>query len=156
MFALKITGYPELADEIADFQPTHIVSAINGMKPLEGEFKHLYVEVSDVAEAMDDYIVPNETHLNQVLDFTRDLTDADRLLVHCFAGISRSTALAIGILIQHGMTPEAAVAYVENIRPCLYPNTRFIQLIDARFRLHGTLVKIIHDFRTGKDAVLIW
>lgn len=38
---------------------------------------------------------PNEGHIRKLLDFIRDLAPTDKLLVHCFAGYSRSPAAVI-------------------------------------------------------------
>ena len=58
------------------------------------------------------YVHPLREHVIEVLEFTKDLTDDDKVLVHCFAGISRSITFAIGIYIQHGMTYEDAYSQV--------------------------------------------
>jgi predicted protein tyrosine phosphatase len=75
-----------------------------------------------------------------VLAFTRTLTDNDRLLVHCRAGVSRSTAMIIAIFLQHGMDPDQAFSHVRRLRPEMIPNRRILELADARFRLSGRLV----------------
>jgi predicted protein tyrosine phosphatase len=38
---------------------------------------------------------PNETHIQKLLEFIRSLSPDERLLVHCFAGYSRSPAAVI-------------------------------------------------------------
>lgn len=149
MFAIQVCGYAELADVIASFAPTHIISAINSIGPLDDVEHHLHVNVSDVPMPMDGHIHPTMAHLNQVLTFTAGLTDQDRLLVHCFAGQSRSTAYAIGVLIQHGLNSAEAFDKISILRSILLPNTLIIKLIDDRFGLHGELIEIIDHYRQG-------
>lgn len=38
---------------------------------------------------------PNEGHIRKLLEFIRDLAPTDKLLVHCFAGYSRSPAAVL-------------------------------------------------------------
>jgi predicted protein tyrosine phosphatase len=152
MFKLQICGFPELNEVIDSFQPTHIISAINWVEPLPG--RHLHVDVSDVSRPMDGHVHPKSEHLKQVLAFTIGLTDADRLLVHCYAGQSRSTAFAIAVLIQHGLSYEAAFDQVAAIRSILLPNRLIIQLTDDHFALNGNLTRLIADYEAAHQARL--
>lgn len=148
MFELKICGYEELQEVIALWQPTHVLSVLNGMKRLpDPDIKHLFIEVSDVPMPIEGHIHPIREHLEQMFAFTAELTDADRLLVHCYAGMSRSTATAIGVCIQHGMPYDLAFQHVALIRPILVPNQMFIQLIDEYFDLQGDLIRMVVDYR---------
>jgi predicted protein tyrosine phosphatase len=100
----------------------------------------LVLHVHDIAEELDGHVAPCRQHLLDVLDFTADLAPGANLLVHCIAGVSRSTAAAIGILIACGMSWPAAWEQVAAVRPCMLPNARIIRLIDEHHRLGGQLV----------------
>jgi predicted protein tyrosine phosphatase len=78
--------------------------------------------------------------IQEILEFTAPLESADKLLVHCHAGLSRSTAVACGILCQHGLTPTEAVKYVLSIRSQAFPNQHVIKLFDDVLELEGQLV----------------
>lgn len=78
--------------------------------------------------------------IEEILAFTQSLELKDKLLVHCHAGISRSTAVAIGILCQHGLNPSEATQQVLTIRPQAFPNQYILQLFDDIFALNGKLV----------------
>lgn len=148
MFQLKICGLDEVEDAIVSFAPTHMISAIQHM-PLRHDRRHLHVAIADVPRPAEGHVHPTQKHLQQVLDFTADLTDDDRLLTHCYAGQSRSTAYAIAVLIQHGMDPRAAFDHVSAMRAILLPNTLIVQQIDAHFGLHGGLIDLIHAYHLG-------
>lgn len=77
--------------------------------------------------------------IQAILNFTQHLTKHDKLLVHCSAGISRSTAVATGILCQHGLTPVKALERVYFIRKNADPNEHIIALMDEALGLKGTL-----------------
>ena len=144
MFALHICGYAELRPAIESFKPTHIISAIEQIDRLPG--KHLHVKVSDVSSTQPGYITPTSNHLTKVLEFTQDLTDEDRLLVHCFAGQSRSTAFAIAALIQHGMTYREAFDEVSALRSILLPNKLIVRQTDVHFGLNGEFERLVQDY----------
>lgn len=94
--------------------------------------------------------MPGYEHLAQALAFTSDLRAHDRLLVHCRHGIGRSTAMAIGVCVQHGMDAEQAYRHVERIRDCLLPNATIIALIDDRFGLANRLIDLVSRKREAK------
>ena len=142
MFELKVACLYEANLLVAESWPTRIVSLTGDVDVQHNTpIPHLHVQVNDVGHAAHWALRPTPEHLQTVLQFTEDLTDEDRLLVHCFAGQSRSTAIAIGILLQHGMDHQQAFEHVASIRDILLPNTLFIQHIDDYFGLHNKLVE---------------
>src|SRR3954453_17344910 len=55
---------------------------------------HLKVQMDDITEQMDGFVTPCNTHIEQVLNFVRGWDRSAPLVVHCYAGISRSIASA--------------------------------------------------------------
>ncbi len=55
---------------------------------------HLKVQMDDINEAIEGFVAPSEMHIEQVLNFVRSWDRNAPLVVHCYAGISRSTASA--------------------------------------------------------------
>ncbi|MDM8559620.1 hypothetical protein [Candidatus Parabeggiatoa sp. HSG14] len=85
-------------------------------------------------------ILANPQHIQDILEFTALLQSTDKLLVHCHAGVSRSTAVACGVLCQHGLTPIEAVKHVVSIRPQAFPNRLILRLFDEILGLKGDLI----------------
>ncbi len=56
--------------------------------------RHLHLMVSDIVDAIDGEIIPSERHVRDFLDFARAWDQREPMLIHCYAGISRSTAAA--------------------------------------------------------------
>ncbi len=77
--------------------------------------------------------------IEAILQFTAKLTVAHKLLVHCGAGISRSTAVACGILCQHGLSSKEAIETVYLLRKGASPNEHIIALMDEALDLKGSL-----------------
>lgn len=139
MFQLKVVGLDEATQLIREGWPTRIISLTSDER-LDYGPHHLHIQVADVPIPISHAPYPCEELLCCALDFTRDLTDEDRLLVHCFAGQSRSAAIGIAILIQHGMHCDEAFDKVLEIRDIMLPNMLFIKHTDAHFDLKGKLV----------------
>src|SRR5882724_3076518 len=53
---------------------------------------HLVLAVDDIAAPLDGYIVPAQEHVERLIEFASRWDRAAPMVVHCFAGISRSTA----------------------------------------------------------------
>jgi predicted protein tyrosine phosphatase len=67
----------------------------------------------------------------------------DRLLIHCKAGISRSTALALAVLTQQYDDPEAALQMVLALQPNAVPNRHVIVLADELLQCNGKLLETV-------------
>lgn len=64
-------------------------------------------------------------HTNQFIETCR--LDGGKVLVHCNAGVSRSTSVVIGYLIIHQkISFLQAFGLIKNKRPCVQPNVGFI------------------------------
>ena len=82
--------------------------------------------------------------------------NGNRVLVHCAAGVSRSSTLVTNYLMQHrGLTLAAALALLRRKRPCVQPNFGFMRQLQARERhlLQGQLsapsrteISVSHSF----------
>ena len=88
--------------------------------------------------------------IQRILAFTAGLSSDDRLLVHCYAGISRSTAVALGILCQHRLSPRQALAMVRQLRPIASPNSHILTLFDAVLALDEAL-SLLGNCRDAAD-----
>ena len=85
---------------------------------------------------------PQLRDVKRILDFTRELPAKARILVHCRAGVSRSTATAYAILCQHtapGMEMENLL-HVETLRYLVMPNRLIIELADKVLKRKGGML----------------
>lgn len=144
---LRISGLSEANEMKKQGIPDKIVSLVDppAARNLEPDENHLVIPVHDIDQKMDGWIYPTKEHIREVLRFTQNIKEDDKVLVHCHAGVSRSTAMAIGILIQHGMTPKEAVEHVFDIRDCAWPNGLIIEILDDELNLAGALNKEVGD-----------
>jgi predicted protein tyrosine phosphatase len=92
-------------------------------------------------------MLPERGHIEALLEFGKGLAAAvddplNHLLVHCHAGISRSTA-SMTILLAEAR-PEAdedvLFAHIREIRPQAWPNSRMIAMADELLDRGGRLV----------------
>jgi predicted protein tyrosine phosphatase len=152
-FRVTVCGLNELvALEAAGV--THVLSILDPgwpePEPLRGFAVHrrLKLHFHDVIEAQPGWTAPQRWDVDLLLAFGRDVAAArderpgSHLLVHCHAGVSRSTAAAILILAQQRPDRRAdeAVAEIARLRPRAWPNLRIIELGDAALGRRGEIV----------------
>ena len=102
--------------------------------PFRLEFEHakqLVLCFDDISVPLDDFIEPQEKHMLQALSFA-DRIGEGSILVHCHAGISRSSAIALAIIakrIGKGKEQES-IKILEQINPHARPNKSIVWLTD--------------------------
>jgi len=116
---------------------------------------------------MDDLIAPDQEHspkleqVRTILEWGRSLPDDARLLVHCYAGISRSTAAALALRVQQvGLDGLAECAdWLIEARPMACPNPVISayadQLLGANGALHGA-AEAVANARLIRNHGLGW
>lgn len=129
---------------------THVLSIMDPGWATPAAFErypdHRRVELRfhDAIEADDGVILPTRADVEAVLAFGAGHAD-DRdahILVHCHAGVSRSTAAMTTLIVQaHPETTEDAVfERVLAIRPQAWPNLRMVGFADELLKRDGRLV----------------
>jgi predicted protein tyrosine phosphatase len=84
---------------------------------------------------------PVEDDLRQILGFAANLKPEASVLIHCWAGISRSTAVAFAILCQStGPGHETdCLESVLAVRPQAFPNALIVALADRILERQGAM-----------------
>ncbi|MER9326330.1 tyrosine phosphatase family protein [Mesorhizobium sp. M0488] len=115
---------------------------------------HLHLVMHDIAAAQDGMTMPGEEHVRNLLDFAHRWDRARPMLVHCYAGISRSTASAY--IIAAALAPkrdEAELARtLRTLSPSATPNPRLIAVADTLLGRDGRMIAAIEAIGRGADA----
>lgn len=84
---------------------------------------------------------PTREHVSHFLNWARSLPSDAVLLVHCEAGVSRSTAAALAILVQHHGADklEDCVKLLLDVRPEACPNPIITKFADEQLGCNGLL-----------------
>ncbi len=103
---------------------------------------HHRVGVHDFAEPGDGLTIPEEEHVRELIGFLRGWDPATPILIHCWAGISRSTATALITLALHNPGREVEAAKAIRLQsPIASPNRRIVAIADRLMGLDGRLVE---------------
>ena len=90
----------------------------------------LVLEFHDIDMTMLGYIEPELEHVQQALTFAREINGP--LLVHCRAGVSRSTAIALAMVADRlgAGNERQACEWLQQIYPQAQPNRLVVFLAD--------------------------
>ena len=106
----------------------------------------LILRFDDITFPIDDYEEPREIHIYKSLQFA-DENKNGSLLIHCHAGISRSSAIALAIISNKlGKCKEKeAVKILQEINPYCRPNKLLVQMTDKILEREEELLKAVQD-----------
>jgi predicted protein tyrosine phosphatase len=106
---------------------------------------HLRLVMHDIAEPQPNATPPNADHIARVIGFAQRWNGEGDMVVHCWAGISRSTAAAfISLCAINPRTPEALIARrLRAASPTAHPNRLMIRLADDALGRDGRMVAAI-------------
>jgi len=144
---------------VADANVSHLVTLINGdtliaTPPGIGPDRHLRLAMNDICEPQPGLVLPCENHVAELVRFARDWDRQAPLLIHCWAGISRSTAAAFISLCA--LNPEGAelelARALRRASPTAYPNRLLVALADEVLTRNGRMIAAVEDIGRGQIA----
>jgi len=106
---------------------------------------HLRVAMDDIIEPMEGFVMPSEAHVAQVLSFVRSWDRGAPLVIHCWAGVSRSTASAFATacaLNPHRDEMEIA-RRIRAASPIASPNRLIVSLADKALGREGRMLRAL-------------
>ena len=118
------------------------------------ETRHLYVAMSDIVLAMDGEILPDDSHVAEVVAFVRQWDRSAPLVIHCYAGVSRSTAAAfIAACVIDETRSELGIAREIRARsPTATPNALMVKIADRLLERDGRMVEAVRSIGRGADC----
>jgi len=145
---------------IADYAPSHLVTLINEETMIAtpsgiAAGNHLKLPMNDIHEPQDGFVAPSDGHVSELLAFGRNWDTQAPMLIHCWAGISRSTAAAYSILcaLNPGADEQAIAQALRTASPTASPNRRIVALADAALGREGRMISAIADIGRGELAM---
>jgi predicted protein tyrosine phosphatase len=116
---------------------------------------HLVLAVDDITVPLDGYTAPEEEHVKRLINFVGTWDRAAPMVVHCFAGISRSTAGAyVAACTLNPQRDELQIAQaIRNASSTAQPNARIVSIADHLLKRDGRMTRAIEAIGPGDGAV---
>ncbi|MFZ4068757.1 MAG: tyrosine phosphatase family protein [Caulobacterales bacterium] len=113
--------------------------------------RHLQVKMHDIANDLPGHTAPNGDIARDIIAFVSAWRRDAPLLVHCYAGISRSTATAfISACLHNPNTDEEEIAQaIRAASPTATPNERLVAMADAELGRGGRMSRAVARIGRG-------
>jgi len=156
---LYICSLAAIHDVVAKTGASHLLTVISGGTSVErpkgiAEENHLYLEFNDITAPAQGLVPPSPAHVEKILDFGHDWDRKAPMVVHCWAGVSRSTAA--GYILSHALTPGSDphdLARLLRARaPWATPNGRMVAFADQLLGAKGQMKDAISAIGRGAMA----
>lgn len=160
MPSVHVCPLSQIDKTVAATQATHLVSLINTDTPVPrpasiDAANHLFIGINDIIEPQEGMVLPGEEHVERLIAFAGAWNQSHPMVIHCYAGISRSTAAAfITLCATRPERDEAGIARrLRAASPFATPNPRLVAIADAMLRREGRMVEAIAAIGRGELAM---
>jgi predicted protein tyrosine phosphatase len=116
---------------------------------------HLVISVDDIADPMEGFTVPATEHVERLIEFVGHWDRAAPMVVHCWAGISRSSAGAfVAACALHPERDEQRIAWdIRRASRTAQPNSRIVSIADRLLKRNGRMVRAVETIGPGHPAI---
>lgn len=143
---------------VAQRKASHAISLLSPETPFPvfkelASDQHLKLTLHDIAMAMPGMNAPGQNDAVRLIEFIKDYDAASPMLIHCWAGISRSTAAAFTALCMLRDEDEMTLAWeLRTASESATPNPLLISHVDALLGRNGRMVEAVKAIGRGQDA----
>ena len=156
---IHVCSLARLHDTVAETRASHMVTLLRMVDRVERpativQENHLILSMDDIMMPVDGYTHPAEEHVHDLIRFVQGWDRRAPLVVHCYAGISRSTAGAfIAACALNPSRDEAAI--VQTIRKSsatAAPNTMLVGHADRILGRKGRMIAAVEALGPGRPS----
>ncbi|MDB5573125.1 MAG: hypothetical protein JWR79_282 [Tardiphaga sp.] len=157
---IHVCSLADLHSTVASTGASHILTVMANVAQVQRpvsvlEANHLRVQMDDITESMPGFTAPSESHVEQVLGFVRMWDRGAPMVIHCYAGISRSTASAFTSIcaLNPGRDEGSIARQLRALSPSAHPNRLIVTLADKALKRNGRMVRALDEIGPGSMTV---
>jgi predicted protein tyrosine phosphatase len=135
----------------------HIISLMKDISMVErpavvDSRNHLHIGIDDITCPVDGYSHPCEDHVARLMQFVKGWDRAAPMVIHCYAGISRSTAsaYAAACALSPGRDEMAIAQDMRRASRTAMPNSLIVSLADRILGRDGRMIAAIESIGPGE------
>jgi predicted protein tyrosine phosphatase len=115
---------------------------------------HLVLAVDDIAAPIEGYTVPAQEHVERLIEFVGQWDRAAPMVVHCYAGISRSTAAAYtAACVLNPERSELEIAQaIRDASRTAQPNAAIVSIADRLLKRDGRMIRAVEAIGPAQFA----
>lgn len=159
MSSIHVCSLAKVPETVRSTGAKRLVTLINQDTPFKrpkqiARDRHLFVGISDITGPADGHILPAPNHVEALLTFVSLWDLKHPIVIHCFAGVSRSTAAAfITACALNPKLSELEIAQaIRRYSPTATPNSRLVALADEKLGREGRMIAAIASIGKGQEC----
>jgi predicted protein tyrosine phosphatase len=156
---IHVCSLARLHETVDETGARHVVTLMRDVEMVRrpaaiAQANHLILQMDDISAPIDGYTIPGDEHVAELIRFVRAWERAAPVVMHCYAGISRSTAGAfVTVCALNPDRDEAAIARdLRRLSPSATPNIRIVTIADRMLGRNGRMVEAIAGIGRGAAA----
>jgi predicted protein tyrosine phosphatase len=156
---LHVCSLSRLHKIVEDTGAQHVVTLLKDVNLVRrpdtiATANHLVLGMDDITEPLTGYVAPADDHVTTLIAFVRRWNRTKPLVIHCYAGISRSTAGAF--VVACALNPqrdELSIAQaLRRASATAAPNLRIVSLADRVLGREGRMTSAIKIIGRGQPT----
>jgi len=157
---IHVCSLAALRDTVRTVGASHVLTVMANVDQVQRPASvlpanHLKVQMDDITEQIEGFVAPSASHIDRVLTFVRNWDRSAPLVVHCYAGISRSTASAFAaVCALNPHRDEISIArQIRAASPIAQPNRLIVSLADKALGREGRMLHALDEMGPGSMTV---
>jgi predicted protein tyrosine phosphatase len=156
---IHVCSLARLHETVEETGARHVVTLLRDIDRVQRPHQiaaknHLILSMDDITYPVDGYTHPSEDHVTRLIEFVTVWDRRAPLVMHCFAGISRSTAGAfISACAINPQRNETAIAQaIRGASSTAMPNIMLVTLADRMLDRQGRMIDAVKSIGAGRPA----
>jgi predicted protein tyrosine phosphatase len=156
---IHVCSLARLHDTVDATGARHVVTLLRDIELVRRphgiiDTNHLVLRMDDISLPAEGYTAPDDEHVSALITFVRAWDRRTPMVVHCYAGISRSTAGAFVSVcaLNPGRDEELLARDLRRLSPTATPNLRIVRIADRLLGRNGRMVAAVEAIGRGIDG----
>jgi predicted protein tyrosine phosphatase len=157
---IHVCSLARLHDTVAETGASHIVTLLRLIDRVQrpttiAETNHLILGMDDVSIPIDGYIPPAEEHVHDLIEFVQRWDRRAPIVMHCYAGISRSTAGAFisACALNPGRDERTIAQAIRGSSKTAMPNVMLVGHADRILGRKGRMIAAVEALGPGLPSL---
>jgi predicted protein tyrosine phosphatase len=156
---IHVCSLARLHETVAQTRASHVVTLLRLVDRVTrpqsiAEANHLVLGMDDIVSPMDGYTHPAQEHVSDLIRFVQAWDRNAPLVMHCYAGISRSTAGAFisACALNPGRDEFKIAQTIRKSSPTAMPNILLVSHADRLLGRRGRMVGAVMALGPARPA----
>ena len=157
---IHVCSLARLHDTVTETGASHIVTLLRLIDRVQrpttiAETNHLILGMDDISIPIDGYIPPAEEHVHDLIEFVQRWDRRAPIVMHCYAGISRSTAGAFisACALNPGRDERTIAQAIRGSSKTAMPNVMLVGHADRILGRKGRMIAAVEALGPGLPSL---